>query len=123
MHTRTLCRHVATAARLVAGGIGAHAGDLSGFDWCIAELGAAGCAGLADGLLLDKARTALAARCVDSAAAILQARLRPCPLVGRTPPQDVLRWVLESCRAYCNAWPTAMHCFALWLRCHVAHAP
>lgn len=65
---------MAAAARLVAGGMGAQAGDLSGFDWCIAELGAAGFAGLADGVLLEKARAALAARSVDAAAAILQAR-------------------------------------------------
>ncbi len=64
-----------TAARLVTAGMGARGSDLSGYDWCMSELAAAGLLGLADGILLEKARACLAAGKVDAAKLILQARL------------------------------------------------
>lgn len=68
------------AARLVTAGMGARGDDLSAYDWCMSELDAAGLLGLADGILLEKARACLAAGKVDAAKLILQARLlRPAP--------------------------------------------
>ncbi len=64
-----------TAARLVAACLcGPRRGDRAGYGWVSAQLAAARRHGLADALLLEEARAALAEGDVDAAASILQAR-------------------------------------------------